>query len=63
MSRILVCKDNEDLKLSKNKAFQYKDIDLSALKCGCSFEIQDMGDKLVGVEVPMDESEEPIIQL
>lgn len=60
MSRILVCKDNEDLKLSKNKAFQYKDIDLSALKCGCSFEIQDMGDKLVGVEVPMDESEEPI---
>lgn len=59
MSKILVCKDNEDLALKKHRAFQYKDIDLTALRCGSAFSIEDKGDKLVGVESEI-EDEEPV---
>ena len=49
MGKILVCKQNENLLLKKSKAFKYREIDLTALSCGASFDIEDKGDKLVGV--------------
>ena len=60
MSRILVCKDNEDLNLKKSKAFQYKSIDLTSLSCGSLFNIEDAGEKLVGVANETGQADEPI---
>lgn len=57
MSRILVCKDNEDLVLKKRNALQYKEIDFSSLACGSTFTIEDADDKLIGVSTEPDDEE------
>lgn len=46
---ILVCKDNENLLLTKSNAFQYKELDFTGVTSGQSFEIEDRVDKLVAV--------------
>lgn len=60
MSRILVCKDDENLYLKKSRAFQYKDIDLTSITCGGAFSLEDNGEKLVGVSDNSASDEEPI---
>lgn len=61
MSKILVCKENENLLLTKSKALKYKEVDLTSLTCGSPFDILDKEDKLVGVSD--DISENPIYSI
>lgn len=57
MSRILVCRDNEELLLKKSNAFQYKEVDLSSLACGTTFSMKGLEDKLLGEKVEEDDGE------
>jgi len=62
MSKILVCKENENLLLTKSKALKYKEVDLTSLTCGNPFDVLDKEDKLVGVSSD-DISENPIYSI
>lgn len=60
MSRILVCKDNQKLLLTKDRAFKYKTLDFLGVKCGQAFSIEDNDNSLKAVAEELNTQEEPI---
>lgn len=63
MSRILVCKDDEDLVLKKSRAFKYKEVNFSGVQCSSAFHIEDGDNSLTAVTDELDTSEEPIYSI
>ena len=62
MASILVCKEDEQMVLTKSNAYRFKTVDLSNIKCGDAFElVEDQNDfnKLIGVPADI-EDEEPM---
>lgn len=49
MSKVLVCKDDENLLLTRSKAHKFNKIDLTEIGCGKSFEFEAGDDSIVGV--------------
>lgn len=63
MSKILVCKDDEDLVLKKSKAFKYKEVNFSGIQCSSVFSIEDGDSSLTAVTDELDQNEEPIYSI